>query len=76
MVKLSIISVVLTASAMNASAFAPGKATFSHKSTHLEAKNGDSIENVGKMFAVAALSFSMFMVPSPALADGAYHTKF
>eukprot|EP00979_Chaetoceros_neogracilis_P001937 scaffold349_cov267-Chaetoceros_neogracile.AAC.32 len=55
---------------MNASAFAPAKATFSHKSTHLEAKNGDPIENVGKMFAVAALSFSMFMVPSPALADG------
>ena len=76
MVKVSIISVLLAASAMNASAFAPAKVTFSHKSTHLEAKNGDSIENVGKMFAVAALSLSMFMGPSPAFADGAYYNYY
>jgi hypothetical protein len=72
MVKVSIISIVLAAAALEASAFAPAKAPFSHKITQLEAKNGDVTENVGKMFAVAALSLTMFMGPSPAFADGKY----
>jgi len=71
MVKISIISVVLASSALNASAFAPSKAPFSNKvTTQLEATNGDVNENVGKMFAVAALSCAMFLGPSAAFADG------
>ena len=74
MVKLSIVSTVLAASTMNASAFVPttnGYAQNVH-STQLEAKNGDAVENVGKMFAAAALSAVMLMGPGPAFADGEF----
>ena len=70
MVKLSLVFTLLAASAADVSAFAPSKVSFSNKLTQLEAIKGDSAENVGKMFAAAALSCALLFSPSPAFADG------
>lgn len=78
MVKITLTTALLATLAATSSAFAPSSPSFSrvHSTTELEASssnngnNGNMNEVVGKAFAVAALSFSMFFVPSPALADG------
>ena len=68
--RVSFTSVLVASSAIGASAFAPEPLSFAQRSTKLQAKQEDSLDGVGKAFAVAALSFAMFMNPSPALADG------
>lgn len=68
--RVSFANILLASSAIGASAFAPEPLSFAQRSTKLQAKQEDSLDGVGKAFAVAALSFAMFMNPSPALADG------
>mmetsp|Transcript_13196 Transcript_13196/g.19248 ORF Transcript_13196/g.19248 Transcript_13196/m.19248 type:complete len:246 (-) Transcript_13196:176-913(-) len=79
MVKITLSTALLATLAATSSAFAPLSPSFSRVPfpststvTELEASNGNGNGdmNIGKAFTVAALSFSMFFVPSPALADG------
>ena len=60
----------MAASAVDVSAFAPSKVSFSKTVSQLDATKGDSAADLGKVFAAAALSCALMFAPSPALADG------